>query len=122
MAGTHLSVELASRNPEGTARFLESLTGWSFGRSGAEGFDYRSASFEPVRVRIGIGKVGDRAVTESGSLLVLTVEGALEEVLERVSSFGGSLVDGPIEVPDRGRFCRIRDPWDCSMGLWEPSR
>ncbi len=118
---TRIALELASRDPARTASFLEQLFGWSFRAATWQGGPYQEAQIQVSSLRVGLVQQGLAGLHSLLSpVLVVTVDCALESVLEQVRTAGGQSVEGPVEVEGQGRFLCFEDPWGCRFGVWQP--
>lgn len=62
--------------------------------------------------------VGKPASGGNGPTIHLSVEGTVEQAMERVKQAGGTVVSPAIDIPD-GRFAYAIDPDGNSIGLFE---
>ena len=115
--GTFCWNELMTRDVESATKFYTELIGWEAVESNMSGMKYT------------IFKAGDR---EAGGLMAMapdvpkevpshwvayiTVDD-VDAAAKKVSELGGTVMHGPEDVPEVGRFCLIQDPTGGVVGL-----
>ena len=96
--------------------FLSALFGWTFV---AHGRRYREAT--PERgPRVGLLKAPGRPDGETQQAFIAVED--LDDTLGQVPALGGAVAEGPLTIPDYGRYARIRAPDGTTLGLFEPAR
>ncbi|HCO42680.1 MAG TPA: hypothetical protein DIT63_01010 [Gammaproteobacteria bacterium] len=107
-------VEWHCRDATAVSTFLGELFGWTFIHHGQR---YRETSPEHGP-RIGLLQVSDRPAGETQQAFI-AIEN-LDEVLVRVPALGGAIAQTAVDIPDYGRYARIRAPDGTVLGLFEP--
>jgi uncharacterized protein len=109
--------ELASEDPSGTRRFLESAFGWNFRETPMPQGRYLSFTIP------GGGQGGVRATqpTESPSTLSYVRVPDLRRALDAVEKAGGTIVLPRVDVPDMGSFFWFKVPGGPVLACWQDS-
>lgn len=104
--GKFIWFELITHDPEKVGDFYGDLFGWSF-KPYAENSEYLTIEHEGSEVG-GVVAVSDRRM---GSRWLCTLSvGDVDQTAGRVQRLGGSLLFGPTDFDDRGRFAQVGDP------------
>lgn len=115
--------EIPARDVERAARFYREVFGWRVEPVAWEGGPYFKIREAGEAGGKGIGGGLMPADGAEGGvdqpLLVLHVEEALEDWLERIVAAGGSVDHPPSRVGEMGSFARFRDPEGNRLGLWQ---
>jgi predicted enzyme related to lactoylglutathione lyase len=108
--GTFCWNELSTRDTAGAAKFYTELLGWKATDSGMPGMQYT------------IFKAGDK---EAGGMMEMPAEvpkeipahwmahitvDDVDALAKKTTELGGTVLHGPQDVPNVGRFCVIQDP------------
>ena len=115
--GTFCWNELMTRDTSGAAKFYSELLGWKAADSGMPGLQYT------------IFKAGDK---EAGGMMEMPAEipkevpahwmayitvDDVDAVAKKTVELGGTVMHGPEDVPNVGRFCVIQDPTGAVVSL-----
>lgn len=115
--------ELAVENLEKSEKFYSEIFGWSFQKSEAAGMKYYEVGFENGRRFGGMWEITDECKAEDSSEDFSPRWGnyiAVDDVDESASKafeLGGTIVQPPMDIPNVGRFCVIKDPTGASISL-----
>lgn len=115
--GTFCWNELLTRDRAGAGKFYSELLGWNAADSKMPGMDYT------------MFKTGDK---DAGGMMdmpkeipnevpshwmsYITVDD-VDETASKVTDLGGTILQGPQDIPQVGRFCAIKDPTGAVVGL-----
>jgi predicted enzyme related to lactoylglutathione lyase len=109
--------ELMTRDTEAAGKFYSELIGWKPADSGMPGMQYT------------LFKVGDK---DAGGMMAMPAEipkevpshwmayitvDDVDAAAKKVSELGGTVMHGPEDVPNVGRFCVIQDPTGAVVSL-----
>ena len=115
--GTFCWMELITRDTAGAKRFYTELIGWKVADSGMPGMDYS------------MFKAGD---TDAGGLFAMPAEvpaqvpshwmayiavDDVDSLVDKIKKLGGTILQGPQDVPNVGRFVTIQDPTGAVVSL-----
>ena len=105
-------VEFAARDIEATKSFFETVFGWEFEDYGPE-----YAAFSNEGIDGGFYFAEKLSSVEGGGALVILYSDSLEEVQERVTRAGGSIVKPIFSFPGGRRF-HFTEPSGNELAVW----
>ena len=112
-------VELASKNPEATQKFLEKAFGWKFAVMGPEMGNYRMHGREQ---QAAAGTVGVRPLMDPkeqpGSIAYITVTN-IDAAIKNVEAAGAKIIMPKTEIPGMGWSAVYHAPGDVLGGLYQ---
>ncbi len=117
--------ELMSRDPDGSARFYQSVAGLRVQRLGDEpgAYSLLLAGDRPIG-----GLTGPRPDSDvwpsggpAGHWVGYFASDDVDAAVRRAEALGGSVVLGPLDIPGTGRVAVLRDPDEAAFGLFQPS-
>ena len=101
--------ELATTDPAAAMKFYADACEWTPTQSHDIGPKGRYQMFGPADKTIGgMFKISDENTTPHWLYYILVAD--VEAVAERAKTMGGTVVSGPMPVPDGGMVAQIRDP------------
>jgi predicted enzyme related to lactoylglutathione lyase len=109
--------ELETRDPAAAKQFYGAVFGWEFDEEeGPGGMVYNVAKVDEGRVA-GMADISGRMPDEIPAhwMTYFVVEDT-DKAIERVSSAGGQVQFGPVEIPV-GRFAMVTDPWGAAFAV-----
>jgi uncharacterized protein len=115
--GTPTWIDLGIPDLEGAMRFYGALFGWDFQVGLPETMRYTHCLLGGRRVAALAENRGQEADGVWWNLYLAT--GDCDATVRRVTDAGGTLVMGPVDVPDQGRMAIAKDPVGAQFGLWE---
>ena len=112
--------ELETRDPDAAKEFHGTVFGWEFRDFGDEGNYWTihlSGQDRPVAGVMDIrGLVPDEIPPH---WLVYFFVNDVDVAAEKATSAGATLANGPMDIPDVGRFAVLTDPHGAAFGLWK---
>lgn len=105
--------ELSTTDPDGAARFYESVIGWQIGDAGMPGFDYRLA-------RSGDDMVAGMMAGAAPLWTVYFTVTDCDKAAKAIAKAGGAVHQEPTDIPDTGRFAAVSDPQGAPFGILQP--
>src|SRR6266700_5059975 len=115
-------VETLQPDPQAALDFYGPLFGWEFAGPGPMPGDPPGQYFV-ARVRgrdvAGIGSLPDRSAAPAPAWTTHVRVDSVDEAAERAKNAGGSLLDGPFDVPPAGRMALLADPAGALVCAWE---
>jgi predicted enzyme related to lactoylglutathione lyase len=113
-------VDLASDDPEGSRAFYAKLFGWDI--HVAEDPQYGGYAIAQVEGRdvAGIGPKQSPQQPTVWSVYIGTSNA--DELAERVTAAGGTVVAPPFDVGDQGRMAVFQDPTGAYISAWQPAQ
>ena len=123
--GTFIWHELMSRDPEASERFYQDVVGLEVRAVEVDGGTYRMlvANGRPIG-----GLTGRRAGSDvwpsggpEGHWVGYFGSSDVDAAAERTATLGGTVLLGPLDIPDTGRVAVLRDPDGATFGLFDPS-
>jgi predicted enzyme related to lactoylglutathione lyase len=123
-AGVPCWIETLQPDPQAALDFYGPLFGWEFAGPGPMPGDPPGEYFV-ARLRgrdvAGIGSLPARGGASGPAWSTsIRVDGA-DEAAARAADAGGSLLDGPLDVPPAGRLAVLADPAGAPFSVWEAS-
>ncbi|HSK37865.1 MAG TPA: VOC family protein [Actinomycetota bacterium] len=115
--GTPTWIDLGIPDLEGAMRFYGALFGWDFQVGPPETMRYTHCLLGGRRVAALAENRGQQADGVWWNMYLAT--GDCDATVRRVTDAGGTLVMGPVDVPDQGRMAIAKDPVGAQFGLWE---
>lgn len=115
--------ELAVENMEKSKEFYSNVFGWDFKNSEAAGMQYSEIGLENGRRFGGMWEISDecKAGGESEEFSTGWVNYILvddvDESASKAFELGGTILQPPMDIPNVGRFCVIKDPTGASISL-----
>ncbi|NEX47253.1 VOC family protein [Pseudotabrizicola algicola] len=109
--------ELATADSSTSAAFYGPVMGWHFADAGVPGFDYTIAS-------MGTDMVAGLMAPDGGMSEVWMMYFAVDDcdaTAARARDLGGSVLQGPDDIPGTGRYAIIADPQGAVFGLMQPA-
>ena len=115
--GTPTWIDLGIPDLEGAMGFYGALFGWDFQVGPPETMRYTHCLLGGRRV----AALAENHGQEAGGVWwnVYLATGDCDATVRRVTDAGGTLVTGPVEVPDQGRMAIAKDPVGAQFGLWQ---
>ena len=110
-------VDLATSDPASARQFYGALFGWDF-EIGPE-----ATGFYTYCLRRGLqaaGLNGQPATTMPTTWITYLATADAEETAQRVTEAGGTIVMGPIHIPQTGSVLIATDPTGAMIGAWQP--
>jgi predicted enzyme related to lactoylglutathione lyase len=111
-------LDLASPDVERAAAFYAALFGWSYDVSGPEYGHYHMA-LKDGRAVAGLGQMPEGTDTPSMWAVYVRADDTAA-MSEHAVRLGGTIVEGPMEVPGQGLLAVVQDPAGAILGLWQP--
>jgi uncharacterized protein len=112
--------ELETRDPDRAKEFYGAVFGWEFRDFGEQGNYWTihlGGDDRPVAGAMDIrGVVPDEIPPH---WLVYFAVDDVDGSVEKATSSGGTLANGPMDIPDAGRFAVLTDPHGAAFGLWK---
>lgn len=115
--------EIASNDSDAAKAFYSSVFGWTFQESkpGSEGFEYTEFYTGGPGPAGGLYKIdpaffGGHAPPPHWMIYV-TVDN-VDEYAAKATGLGGTVVNGPMDIPNVGRFAVIKDPTDAHFAIF----
>lgn len=105
--GTVVWMDLLTPDVRRAARFYSAVFGWDFEFSPEGDYAYGTLNGEPVASIVELGDVLDG--TEGLWLPSIAVRD-VRMAMNAVYANGGSVLEGPEELPSRGRYALVQDP------------
>lgn len=105
-------IELPATDISGTKKFFADVFGWEFVDYGPE-----YSAFTNAGIGGGFYKSTQRALTQTGSALVVLYSENLESALARVESAGGKIIKPIFSFPGGRRF-QFTDPSGNEYAVW----
>ncbi len=115
--GTPSWVDLATSDPAGAREFYTGLFGWD-AEVGPD--EYGNYTMFLLRGRVAAGMAGQPAregVPTAWTTYIATDDTAT--VAKRIPELGGTLLQGPMEIPGQGVMTWSTDPAGAAFGTWE---
>lgn len=109
-------VELASKDPKATQKFLEAAFGWKF--SSMPGMEYAMLEMPETRDSSGVGVRPLMGPEHPGSIGYITVAN-IDESLKTVQAAGAKVVMGKTEIPGMGWSAVYIAPGEVVQGLYQ---
>lgn len=107
-------IEFPADDVERAKAFYGAVAGWQFGVM--EGFpDYWVFQTAPGAG----GGIGRRGESVGNVVRVYISVPRLEEAVTAAVAHGGTVVQGPTDIPGMGRYAAVLDPEGNEVGLWE---
>jgi uncharacterized protein len=111
-------VDLTAADLQGALAFYGSLFGWEFEDAGEEAGHYHQALKDGKRVA-GIGP--NQPGTPPMAFWTTYLNGRdVDAHAQAITSAGGRVMFGPLEILDQGRMLVASDPSGAMFGIWEP--
>ena len=105
--------ELSTTDPDAAGHFYAHVAGWAIADSGMEGMDYRIA-------RAGDDMVAGMMAAQAGMppmwVFYVTVTNC-DKAAKDIEKAGGTVVYGPADIPETGRFAAAMDPQGAAFGI-----
>ncbi|WP_417677470.1 VOC family protein [Roseibium sp.] len=123
MQGNFIWHELTTSDPAAAAKFYTKVTGWQAKDSGVPGVDY--ILFQVPGFDMGVAGMvklmpencnGNTPPSWSGYVAVDDVDAKAREFADN----GGSVLTGPADIPDIGRFAVVADLHGAAISLFKP--
>ncbi|MCW0211824.1 MAG: VOC family protein [Pseudonocardia sp.] len=96
--------------------FYGAVVGWTFVDTG-EDFGHFRICQTAGRAAAGIGPVMAEGQPSVWTLYLATEDA--DATAKLAEEHGGTLLAGPMDIPDSGRMAVLADPTGCAFGLWE---
>ena len=107
-------IEFPADDPERAKRFYRAITGWKF--EAMDGFPNYWLFQSSERAGGGLGKRGESV----GDVVRVYISvDSIEEGIAAAEANGGTVREGPAEVPGQGRYAVLTDPEGNEVALWE---
>ncbi|HVW44930.1 MAG TPA: VOC family protein [Amycolatopsis sp.] len=114
--GTPCWVDLAEPDVDASVRFYAQLFGWQAADQGADMGGYRICTLRGAAVA---GIMPQQQGAPPAWITYISVTDT-DLTAKAVTSAGGQVLVGPIEVPNTGRMALCADPTGAVFGLWQP--
>lgn len=114
--GAPVWVDLAARDLDVAITFYTGLFGWHHVHFAEEYGGYGQFSLNGTPVA-GVGPLQDADQPAAWGVYLSTVDADATAV--RVRAHGGTVLDGPRDVPDQGRFLMTVDPTGARVAFWQ---
>jgi predicted enzyme related to lactoylglutathione lyase len=113
--------DVVAPDVEAGKRFYEAVLDWTFVESAPE-FGGYVLCFKDGKMVAGMSppQPGSEGVPPAWSLYLWASDA--DTAAKRIQQAGGTVVTGPMEIPDNGRMVFAFDPAGAAFGLWEPGR
>ena len=115
--------ELAVEDLEKSKTFYTEIFGWSFQKSEAAGMEYYEVGLENGQRFAGMWKMTDECKGQDAGETFSPRWGnyiAVDDVDEsarKAFELGGTIIHPPMDIPNVGRFCSIKDSTGASISL-----
>lgn len=115
--------ELAVENLEKSEKFYSEIFGWSFQKSEAAGMKYYEFGLENGQRFGGMWemteecKAQDSGEFSSPRWTSYIAVANVDESASKAFELGATIVHPPMDIPNVGRFCVIKDPTGASISL-----
>lgn len=119
--GTPCWVDLATKDAEASRQFYGPLFSWDFEIGGPETGGYTMCRVHGLAVA-GMWPMMPEMI-EQGMPPNWTTYFATDDLdgsVKRMTTSGGTVLNGPMEVMEQGRMAIAADPTGAAFGLWEP--
>jgi predicted enzyme related to lactoylglutathione lyase len=113
-------IEVSSTDPAGSRDFYAGLFGWSYQIDPVPGRGHYATALlrgRPVAGLAGVPVVAGRPVAWT----LYLASANIEYTGEVVTRCGGRVLEGPVDVPGRGRMLIGMDPTGAVIGFWQPA-
>ena len=114
--GAVVHVELTSKDPAATRKFLEGVFGWKFSKAEMPGMEYWT--FEAPSGPGG-GLQAPMNNSPAGTLNYLLVD-SVEATVKKIKSHGGKIMMDRTEIPGVGWFAIYEIPGGVTQAVYEP--
>jgi uncharacterized protein len=115
--------EIASSDSDKAKSFYKNIFGWQFQdtKPGSEGFEYNEFSTG------GPGPVGGLYQIDPNMFgghappphwMIYVAVDNVDESAQKATGLGGEIVTGPMDIPNVGRFCVVKDPTGGALALF----
>lgn len=115
--GTFCWNELVTRDKSGAAKFYTELLGWKAVDSGMPGIGYTLFKIGDVDAGGMMDMPPDVPREVPAHWMAYIAVDDVDAVADKVGGLGGSILHGPQDVPNVGRFCVIQDPTGAVVSL-----
>ena len=116
--GTFNWAEIATTDIEGAKAFYGDLMGWEFAPQVVNGeLMYTMCTLNGLNV---CGLAGTMAEGQPASWNLYTCVENVDAMSAKVTSLGGQVMAGPMDVFEYGRMSFVVDPQGALLGLWQP--
>ena len=116
--------EIASTDTDVCKSFYNNVFDWQFQESkpGSEGFEYIEFSTGgdggPVGGMYEINPEMFGGHAPPPHWMIYVAVDNVDEAAAKATSLGGTIMTGPMDIPNVGRFCVVKDPTDAALALF----
>lgn len=115
--------EIASGDAEACKPFYKNVFGWQFqdSKPGSEGFEYNEFSTGGPGPAGGLYQINPEMFgghAPPPHFMIYVAVDNVDESAAKASDIGGTVVTGPMDIPNVGRFAVIKDPSDAAIAIF----
>jgi len=114
--GTFCWNELVSTDPDKARPFYKELIGWEIVDSGMPGMKYEMMKVGEAMVG-GLMKMPEEAKGVPSHWMSYIAVDEVDQRAEKAKELGGTVIHGPEDIPNVGRFVVIQDPAGAVISL-----
>lgn len=111
--------ELGTTDLDAAQRFYGDVLGWSVAGAGMEGFDYRLAKSGGEMVAGMMSTAGQKDAPGPNWVVYVAVDDC-DATARAATEAGATVMMGPQDIPNTGRFAVIADPQGAVFGILQP--
>lgn len=111
--------ELGTTDLDAAQRFYADILGWTIESVGMDGFDYHLSKAGDEMVAGLTSTAGQVGAPPPNWLTYIAVDDC-DAVAEAIRAAGGSILKGPEDIPDTGRYAVAADPQGAHFGILQP--
>ena len=116
MADPVVHFEIPARDPDRLLKFYRDMFGWTINKmDGPMEYWMVNGSKDAGGIDGGIA----RQSGDTGHRLNYVAVASVDEYAEKAKTLGATVVDGPADIPDVGRFAVLLDPEGNPIGLFQ---
>lgn len=116
-AGQPSWTDLATPIPDQSKAFYSALFGWTYGESSEE-YGHYTMAFQEGKRASGLAPLPSGAEMPSAWTVYFASDDIAADA-QRVTSLGGQVVMGPMQIGDEGHMGVFSDPTGATFGLWQ---
>jgi predicted enzyme related to lactoylglutathione lyase len=115
--------EIASSDSAAAKTFYTNVFGWQFqdSKPGSEGFEYNEFSTGEGGPVGGLYQIDPQFFgghAPPPHWMIYVAVNNVDEAAAKATGLGGTILTGPMDIPNVGRFCVVKDPADGALALF----